>query len=90
MADAMSDARLAEIRDEVTGPCSCCGYDKHDFDEPYALELLDEVDRLRAQLAEIGNFTVQVDVQAESDDASLRFVRQAIRVRRDYEDGEER
>jgi hypothetical protein len=51
MAEAMSEERLAEIRRKVTGPCSCCGYDKHDFDEPYALELLDEVERLSTQAA---------------------------------------
>ena len=48
MAEAMSEERLAEIRRRVTGPCSCCGYDKHDFDQPYALELLEELDRLSA------------------------------------------
>jgi len=48
VAEAMSEERLAEIRRRVTGPCLCCGYDKHDFDQPYALELLEELDRLHA------------------------------------------
>ena len=48
MTEATSEERLAEVRRKVTGPCLCCGYDKHDFDQPYALELLEELDRLRA------------------------------------------
>ncbi|ACU71837.1 hypothetical protein Caci_2928 [Catenulispora acidiphila DSM 44928] len=45
---ALSDKGLEEIRRRVTGTCSCCGENVHDFDTADVLELLDDVDRLRS------------------------------------------
>jgi hypothetical protein len=44
----LSEKGLEEIRRRVTGTCSCCGENVHEFDVPDVLELLDDVDRLRA------------------------------------------
>lgn len=49
MTEPLSDARLEEIRGNVTGICSCCGYDVHEFEVIDVQDLLDEVDRLRAK-----------------------------------------
>lgn len=43
----MSDERLEQIRRRVTGTCSCCGYDIHDFEVGDVLDLLAEADRAR-------------------------------------------
>jgi len=72
VAEAMSEERLAEIRRRVTGPCSCCGYDKHDFDQPYALELLAEVDRLRALEAQETPWRRMVETDLRTENAALR------------------
>jgi hypothetical protein len=49
----LSDKGLEEIRRRVTGTCSCCGENVHEFDVPDVLELLDDVDRLRAAAAKL-------------------------------------
>lgn len=57
----LSDKGLEEIRRRVTGTCSCCGENVHDFDVPDVLELLDEVDRLRPLVAAATEFTFRPD-----------------------------
>lgn len=57
----LSDKGLAEIRQRVTGTCSCCGENVHDFDVPDVLELLDDVDRLRPLVAAATEFTFRPD-----------------------------
>lgn len=53
----LSDKGLEEIRRRVTGTCECCGENVHEFDTADVLELLDEVDRLRALVARATRFT---------------------------------
>lgn len=57
----LSDKGLEEIRRRVTGTCSCCGENVHEFDVPDVLELLDDVDRLRPLVAAATEFTFRPD-----------------------------
>lgn len=57
----LSDKGLEEIRRRVTGTCSCCGENVHDFDTADVLELLDDVDRLRPLVAAATEFTFRPD-----------------------------